>query len=135
MVRGQQRADDPRLADNAGRVEHQEEIDQAISAWTACLDSPAVLKQLDDAAVPSGPIYSVVDMMRDPHFQARGLFQEVEVDGKPLKIPAMIPGLSSTPGRTTWPGPEVGAHTQEILGGMLGLSDAELEALYTEGIL
>jgi crotonobetainyl-CoA:carnitine CoA-transferase CaiB-like acyl-CoA transferase len=128
-------ADDPRLADNSGRVEHQEEIDQAISAWTACLDSTTVLKQLDNAAVPSGPIYSVVDMMRDPHFQARGLFQEVEVDGKPLKIPAMIPGLSSTPGRTTWPGPEVGAHTREILGGMLSLSDAELDALRTEGII
>src|SRR5262245_57308764 len=80
-------ATDPRLADNAGRVAHEQEIDAAISAWTASLDAAEVLQQLEAAAVPAGPIYSVADMMRDPHFHARGLFHEVEVDGNPLKPP------------------------------------------------
>ena len=128
-------ADDPRLADNAGRVAHEQEIDTAISAWTASLDTEEVLRRLEEAAVPAGPIYSVADMMRDPHFQARGLFQEVEVDGKSLKIPALLPRLGDTPGGTDWPGPEVGAHNQEILGGLLGLSAAELEALRGAGII
>jgi crotonobetainyl-CoA:carnitine CoA-transferase CaiB-like acyl-CoA transferase len=73
--------------------------------------------------------------MRDPHFQARGLFQEVTVNGKPLKIPAIPPRLSATPGGTDWPGPEVGAHNREILGGLLGLADAELEALHSAGVI
>src|SRR6266705_2233557 len=71
-------ATDPRLADNAGRVVHEAEIDAAIAAWTASLDAADVRKQLEAASVPAGPIYSVVDMMQDPHFHARGLFQEVE---------------------------------------------------------
>ncbi len=128
-------ATDPRLADNAGRVVHEAEIDAAIAAWTASLDATEVLQQLEAAAVPAGPIYSVVDMMQDPHFHARGLFQEVEIDSKPLKIPAIPPFLSATPGGTTWPGPAVGAHNREILGGMLGLSDAALEALQREGVI
>ena len=128
-------ATDPRLADNAGRVVHEPEIDAAILAWTASLDAADVLQQLEAVSVPAGPIYSVVDMMRDPHFHARGLFQEVEVDGKPLKIPAISPLLSATPGGTVWPGPAVGAHNREILGDMLGLSDAVLEALQRDGVI
>lgn len=128
-------ADDARFATNAGRVAHAPEIDAAISAWTATLDAAEVLRQLEAAAVPAGPIYSVADMMRDPHFHARGLFQEVTVNGKPLKIPAIPPRLSVTPGGTDWPGPEVGAHNREILGGLLGLADAELETLRSAGVI
>jgi crotonobetainyl-CoA:carnitine CoA-transferase CaiB-like acyl-CoA transferase len=128
-------ASDPRLADNTGRVAHEADIDAAIATWTATLDAAEVLQHLAAAAVPAGPIYNVVDMMHDPHFHARGLFQEVEVDGKPLKIPALPPFLSATPGSTTWPGPALGAHNQEILGGLLGLSDAALEALQREGVV
>jgi crotonobetainyl-CoA:carnitine CoA-transferase CaiB-like acyl-CoA transferase len=126
---------DPRLADNAGRVVHEAEIDAAIAAWTASLDAAEVLQQLEAVSVPAGPIYSVADMMHDPHFHARGLFQEIEIDGQPLKIPAIPPFLSATPGGTTWPGPAVGAHNREILGGLLGLSDAALEALQREGVI
>ena len=126
---------DPRLADNAGRVEHEAEIDAAISAWTSSLDAAAVLDQLAHAAVPAGPIYNVADMMRDPHFQARGLFHQVEIDGKPLKLPALAPRLSATPGGTEWPGPAVGSHNDEIFGELLGLSDAERQALSQEGII
>ena len=118
-------AEDPRFADNAGRVEHEPEIDTAITEWTGSLDSETALKLLEEAVVPSGPIYSVVDMLADEHFNARGLFEQVEYDGKRLKIPAMVPKLSATPGRTDWPGAEVGAFNEEVLGGLLGMSPDE----------
>lgn len=126
---------DARLADNAGRVEHEAEIDAAISSWTSSLDAAAVLDQLAHVSVPAGPIYNVADMMRDPHFQARGLFHQVEIDGKPLKLPALAPRLSATPGGTEWPGPAVGSHNDEIFGELLGLSDADRQALSQEGII
>lgn len=128
-------ADDPRLAHNPGRVEHEVEIDAAISAWTVTLDSGDVLARLEEAQVPSGPIYSVADMVQDPHFQARGLFEQVEVDGKPLKIPAMPPRLAATPGGTAWPGPVVGSHNQEVFGDLLGLTDTEIKALREKGVI
>ena len=60
-------------------------------------------------------IGTVKDMVEDPHYQARGMFEEVEVGGRPLKIPAMSPRLSGTPGGTEWPGPSVGSHNAEVL--------------------
>ncbi len=71
-------AEEPRLANNRGRVEHEREIDAAIAAWTEQLDSTEALQRLAEARVPSGAIYSVADMFEDPHFRARGLFEEVE---------------------------------------------------------
>lgn len=127
-------AEDPRLAGNAGRVEYQQEIDAAITAWTATLDSQEVLARLEAAEVPAGPIYNVADMVTDPHFLARGLFETVEIDGNPLKIPAILPKLAETPGATNWPGPEIGSHNMEVFGGLLGLSAAELATLKGQGV-
>lgn len=128
-------AADLRFADNAGRVRHEQEIDDAITAWTGSLDSGAAISQLDEARVPSGPIYSVADMMVNKHFIARGLFEEVSVNGKRLKIPAMVPKLSETPGRTDWPGPEVGEFNQAVYTDLLGLSAEEIARLEKQGVL
>jgi len=128
-------AADPRFATNERRVPHQEEIDAAIAAWTITLPAAEVAERLTAAAVPFGPIYSVADMVADPHYQARGLFEEVEVGGRPLKLPALSPKLSATPGRTDWPGPELGAHNREIFAGRLGLTDEEIAALAASGVI
>lgn len=131
----QDMADDPGLQDNAGRLEHQEVVDGAIADWTRTMDSSEVLTVLEEAGVPAGLIYSVVDMVNDPHFQARGLFEEVDAGGRPLKLPAIIPKLSKTPGRTEWAGPTVGEHTREVLGEVLGLSDDEIDQLSGKGVI
>jgi crotonobetainyl-CoA:carnitine CoA-transferase CaiB-like acyl-CoA transferase len=128
-------ADDTRLSDNAGRVEHQEEVDGAISRWTATLDSDEVLERLAEASVPSGPIYSVEDMMQDPQYNERAMFETVQVDGDGLKIPALVPRLDETPGETLWPGPALGEHNEEILGGRLGYSRDEMRRLAADGVI
>lgn len=128
-------ANDPRLANNAGRVEHEQMIDDALSVWCASLDSSRLLQRLEDARVPAGPIYSVADMFNDPHFHARGLFEQVEINGKPLRIPAMMPKLDGTPGRTRWPGPAMGSHNEEVLRDGLGLDAGTWEALKKTGVI
>jgi len=128
-------AGDPRLADNAGRVAHQAGVDDAIAQWTRTLDSERVLEVLDGAGVPAGPIYSVADMIDDPQYNARELFETVEVAGEPLKIPALTPKLGDTPGATLWPGPDLGAHNRDVYVGTLGLDEDELRSLADEGIV
>jgi len=128
-------AEDPRFATNAKRVENEKEIDEAILAWTRARGSADALAALREAGVPNGPIYSVADMMADPHFNARGMFEQVEVAGKPLKIPAIPPLLGETPGRTDAPGPALGAHTDEVLERVLGLKAEEREALRAAGAI
>jgi len=127
-------AEDPELEHNPGRVIHQERIDQALADWCQQHSSAEIIAKLESARVPVGPIYSVEDMMTDPHYIARGMFEEVDVNGKALKIPAISPKLSETPGRTDWPGAQIGAHNQEILGDLLGLSPETLEQLHQDGI-
>jgi crotonobetainyl-CoA:carnitine CoA-transferase CaiB-like acyl-CoA transferase len=128
-------AGDPRFASNAGRVEHEAEIDAALAQWCERNDSQFLLDILDQARVPAGPIYNVEDMIEDRHFNARGLFETVEIDGKPLKIPAILPKLERTPGATRWPGGELGSHNNEVLMDMLGLNGQEMDALRSEGVI
>ena len=120
---------DPRLAHNAGRVTHEREIDGVLAAWCAARPSVEAIRILEVARVPVGPIYNVADMMVDPHFNSRGLFEEVTVDGRPLVIPAMMPKLTATPGGTRWPGPTLGSHNTEVLGDLLGLGEQQLQEL------
>lgn len=128
-------AHDPRMANNAGRVQHELEIDNALAAWCMSKDADEILRLLEQARVPGGPIYNVQDMFADPHFNARGMFESVEINGKPLKIPAILPKLSGTPGRTDWPGGDIGSHTQEILRSVLNLSQAQIDELKTTGVI
>ena len=84
--------------------------------------------------MPCGPVYNAEDMINDQHFNARGLFEQVEINGQPLKIPAILPKLENPPGTTYWPGPELGSHTDEILAD-LGINAKTISALKKSGVV
>lgn len=128
-------AENPAMSDNAGRVIHELEIDQALSKWCAENSSKHIIDVLENVRVPVGPIYDAQDMLEDPHYQQRQMFEQVEINGKPLKIPAIMPKLGSTPGRTEWPGGEVGSHNDEVLKDILKLDDAAISALRQEQVI
>ena len=128
-------AEDPELEHNPGRVIHQERIDEALADWCQQHSSADIIAKLEAARVPVGPIYSVEDMMTDPHYIARGMFEEVDVNGKALKIPAISPKLSDTPGRTDWPGVHIGAHNHEVLIDLLGMSEEKIAELKSDGVI
>jgi crotonobetainyl-CoA:carnitine CoA-transferase CaiB-like acyl-CoA transferase len=128
-------AENPAMADNAGRVLREAEIDEALALWCATHSSVHIIDTLEEVRVPVGPIYSVEDMMTDPQYQARGMFEQVEIDGEPLKIPAIMPKLDGTPGRTDWPGGEIGSHNDEVLRYVLQLDDGQIHDLRDEGVI
>ncbi len=128
-------AEDKRFSGNPGRVEHQETLDGAIAEWAATLTMQQALAVLEKAGVAGGPILNVADMFEDPQYQARGAFEEVNVDGEALHIPAIAPRLVDTPGRTDWPGPKLGEHTEVVLAELLGLDSDEIQRLRVAGVL
>ncbi len=109
-------AQDPRLANNPGRVAHVEEIDAAIGAWTRSRGVTRALEVLRAASVPAGRIYTAKDIAEDPHYRARGMIQTMTTaEGLAVEVPGVIPRLSDTPGAITRRGPTLGEDTEDVL--------------------
>jgi len=126
---------DPALADNAGRVQRVDEIDAALGAWAAERTVDEVMAVLDAASVPAGRIYTVADIAADPHYQARGMIQQVQMnDGTSLAVPGIVPKLSRTPGGHRRNAPALGQDTDAVLSNM-GLTAAQIQTLKDQGIV
>jgi crotonobetainyl-CoA:carnitine CoA-transferase CaiB-like acyl-CoA transferase len=121
-------------ATNAGRVRYERDIDAVLKAWCADHKLEDAINILESKRVPCGPVYNAEDMMNDPHFNERGLFEQVEINGEPLKIPAILPKLKETPGSTEWPGPDLGSHTDEVLA-TLGMDTQKIADLKARGVI
>mmetsp|Transcript_9438 Transcript_9438/g.15425 ORF Transcript_9438/g.15425 Transcript_9438/m.15425 type:complete len:440 (+) Transcript_9438:31-1350(+) len=130
-------ASDPKYSDNQKRVKHQKFLDGLIADWTRKMDSSQIINVVDDAQVPNGLIYSIEDIVNDPHYNSRGMIEEVDVPslGRSLKIPGMSPKLSVNPGKTLFAGPELGEHTEEIVYDLLGYSSDKVDSLVATGCI
>lgn len=129
--------DDPRFATHLARGANQTEIDNLINDWTKTKTIEEVDALMIEASIPAGRVYRAPDMLADPHFQARGAIIEVETERfGPLKMQGSFPKLSGTPSGVRRPAPAtVGQHNAEIYGGLLGMSEAELEQLAASGVI
>lgn len=126
---------DPAFAHNDGRAAQSDLLDGAISAWSTQRPIEEVLRVLEAAEVPAGRIYSVADIVADPHYQARGMILDAQLPGGvETKMPGVVPKLSETPGVINWQGPSLGQHTQAVLT-ELGLSESAIQRLKDEGIV
>ena len=126
---------DPALSDNAGRVLRVAEIDEAIGQWTETRTVGEVLAVLDAASVPAGRIYSIADIAADPHYKARGMLAQTQMDdGSTLALPGIVPKLSLTPGGHRRNAPTLGQDTEVVLK-ELGLTAAQIQGLKDKGIV
>lgn len=129
-------AEDERFSKHTARGEHQRELDQIISAWSANYKTADLLALLEQHGVPAGRIYRAPEMLEDEHFIARETITEVEHPkyGE-LKMQNVFPRLSATPGKIKWPGPAMGQHNEEVYQGLLGYSETELEQLTKDSVI
>lgn len=122
-------AEDPELSGNAGRWTRRDELDEAIAAWTRDHDRDDVLRVLDAAAVPAGPIYRAEDILRDEQYRSRGMLQElpVSIDGvrRSVAFPGVVPVLGNTSLPVRHPGPDLGSDTRWLFEEVLGRAASE----------
>ncbi|HWA63905.1 MAG TPA: CaiB/BaiF CoA-transferase family protein [Caulobacteraceae bacterium] len=127
---------DERYATHAARGANQAELDAIISAWTRTFEAGDLLTLLEDNGVPAGRIFRAPDMIADPQYQARQSLVSVDhpVFGK-IRMQNAFPKLSDTPGEVRWPGPPLGAHTDEVLQRIAGLSADDIQGLRERGVI
>lgn len=128
-------ASDPGLAHNAGRVGRAGELDAVIGQWTAMRSLSEAVEALTAAGVPAGRIYSIADIVKDAHYQARGMIEKARLEsGEEILLPGLVPKLTETPLCTRWIGPKLGEHTAEVLR-ELGYTDARQRELRAQGVI
>ncbi|ATG22640.1 formyl-CoA transferase [Ralstonia pickettii] len=128
-------AEDPALANNAGRVARVDALDAAIGAWTASQPVEQVLQRLADARVPAGKVYTAKDIVEDPHYRARDMIvSQTTRDGYTLDVPGIVPKLQATPGAVRSSAPRLGDDTDSVLQ-QLGLREEDIRALREKGVV
>jgi crotonobetainyl-CoA:carnitine CoA-transferase CaiB-like acyl-CoA transferase len=130
-------AHDERFATHIARGDNQEAIEAEIAGWAKRHDADEIDRVLNAEGIACGPINTVADIVADPHFKARDMVvAHHDPELGEMLGPGIVPKLSDTPGSVRWTGPwQTGAHNQEVYGGLLGLSDAELDDLRAEGVV
>src|SRR5215467_5759903 len=120
---------DHKFSSHEGRAKHMVELLDMAEAWFHARLADQALEALRAHDIPHSPIMSMADIFKDPHYRERETIIEVPSEVGPLPQPAVIPRLSATPGRVSHAGPPLGQHTDEVLTGLLGMSESEIAAL------
>jgi crotonobetainyl-CoA:carnitine CoA-transferase CaiB-like acyl-CoA transferase len=128
-------AADSRFADAVSRYRHQDDLDEAISAWTRGKTPQEAAPALQEAGVAAAPVASAADLMEDPHLRERGFFEKTahpeadvgDMEGMPWR-------LSLTPAHVRLSAPCFGEHNDYVFRHLLGLSADEVAELERQGV-
>jgi formyl-CoA transferase len=128
---------DPRYATHVARGDNQDELERLVAEWAGRHEAKEIDEILNAAGVICGPIYTIADIFEDPQYHARDmLLRQEDPEFGEYVGPGIVPKLSRTPGSVRWSATwQEGSHNREIYGGLLGLSDDEIDSLTDEGVL
>ena len=128
--------DDPRFIDLAARQEHDEELNEIISAWTSTHTKHEAMHALCEVGIPASAVFDTKDLFSDPHLKERGFIHKVSQDdsspdltllGWPLRMSKSKVPITSAP--------RLGDHTDTILETELGMSREAVRKLIDDGII
>jgi crotonobetainyl-CoA:carnitine CoA-transferase CaiB-like acyl-CoA transferase len=128
-------AGEDRYGPKEKRLAARNQVNGIVADWVASLDCADVLARCDAAGAPAGLLYSIADIFADPQYAARENILNVDSRIGPVAVPGIVPKLSATPGEIGWLGESLGAHNEQILGGLLGLTAGEIEKLRAQQVI
>ncbi|WP_067680080.1 CaiB/BaiF CoA transferase family protein [Nocardia miyunensis] len=130
-------ADDERFSTVAQRIRHRDEADTALAEWARTRDPQQAAAELQAAGVPAGPMLRLPQLLTDPHLTARETYTLVEHDLLTTDLPATARAarFAEIADPPTRPAPLPGQQTREICTELLGMSEAEIDALVRDGVL
>jgi formyl-CoA transferase len=130
-------AEDERFATHLARGTNQEELEGIVAEWAGRHTAAEIDSILNEAGVICGPIYTIADIFEDEQYRARDMLLEHHDPEFGSYIgPGIVPKFSETPGEVRWSATwDEGSHNKDVYGGLLGLSDDELDQLKEDGVL
>jgi crotonobetainyl-CoA:carnitine CoA-transferase CaiB-like acyl-CoA transferase len=121
---------------HAKRWERVDDLNRIVADWIESQPVETLCSKLDEAKLAYSFIYSIDDIMKDPHYEARGSIATVMHPRiGPVKMAGVFPYFSGVPAKNIEPAPDLGQHNGEIYGDMLRLSADEREALARRGVI
>jgi len=128
--------DDDRSVNAPARCANTDFLDPIINGFLSSMTRDEAVEKLNGAGVPCGPVNTAVDIFQDPHVAARGMLMDIDdPDVGSFKFTRTTPHLSSAPELSKQAAPRLGQHTREILSGLLGRTDSEIDALAADGVI
>jgi formyl-CoA transferase len=128
--------EDARFASAPARRQHRSELYELICAWMRGKTRQGLWDGLRNIDYFGAPVLSMGEVMEDPHIKERKAFIERNhPTAGPTKLLAPWIHMSGTPPSIHSDSPAIGQHTDEVLGGLLGLSAAELSELRNGGVV
>ena len=127
----------PDYAGNRERVENSGALDQLIGGWSRRYPADQLVELLTNAGIPNSKVYTAKDCALDPQYRARDMVREVydPAFDRSILHCGIVPHVAEEPGSIRWPGPDIGAHNQDVFCGMLGITESELLQLRAEGVV
>jgi CoA:oxalate CoA-transferase len=127
---------DPRYKDNMARLENLAYVESTINEWTSSRTTEEIFEIMNKYDVPCSTIYTLADIVSDPHFTQRGMLVDIEhpVAGT-LKVVGPTIKFSRTPYEVTCAGPLLGQHNEEVYKGRLGMTDEEMKTLKEKKVI
>ena len=124
------------FADHTGRLRHQDEVEDAIADWVAKRSSAEVNAAFEAVGAAIAPMYTIADIMDDPHYAHRETIPEVEHETLgPVRVPGVVSRLMATPGAVRHLGRSPGADNAAVFEDRLGHSATEIGAWRKAGVI
>jgi len=129
-------ASDPRYRTLIARDQRREEMNAMVAAWVGSMPADEVLRRCEAVEMACGLLYDIQDIFEDPHYRARENIKCVHDERVgDFQAPNVVPRLSETPGSLERLGPALGAHNAQVYGSLLGMTDADLDALRSAKVI
>jgi crotonobetainyl-CoA:carnitine CoA-transferase CaiB-like acyl-CoA transferase len=127
---------DPRFAEPDRRLASAPQVDAAVAAWVADRTLDDAMAVFEQAEVAAAPVYDAPQLLADPQLQAREVYPRIpDPELGSMRVQAPVPRFSATPGRIDHLAPQLGAHNEEIYGGLLGLDRDRRQELHEQGVI
>jgi CoA:oxalate CoA-transferase len=123
------------VSDENERIKYKKEIDALVEEWTNTRTVAEILDSFKKADVPCSAVPDFAQVCNDPQIQNREMVIDVDQLAGKVKAPGSIFKFSRTPGNITYPTCSLGEHNREIYGGLLKISEKDLDNLSAEGVI